>query len=158
MKYCTQCGAYIEDNVKYCPICGANLSEEMPAAFTQEPADNGSLSWQRVASKIILIVAKVAIIIAIVYFATLMVILLAKVGRFVGDFPSAGGVSVALILVELIIFVPIMILSLVFIDKTLKRIKENRKISTALKICTLIFGNTVAGIFLLTESNDKYAD
>ncbi len=37
MKFCSKCGAQLEDDVKFCPTCGENLAENEPAK--EEQAD-----------------------------------------------------------------------------------------------------------------------
>lgn len=58
MKYCTKCGAEIEENVKFCPKCGSALDKQMTEGVQNAPSVHEDSSLMEVA-KIFMVISTV---------------------------------------------------------------------------------------------------
>lgn len=132
MKYCTHCGAEIVDEAVICVHCGCATNDTKPTAKSHS---NNTL----------LTVAKVFMIISCVEYPAL--------GLLYAFFLLVG-MQVGLGILMLFIFCIPLAWCLPMTLTVSRRAKNGEPISVALKVCTLLFVNTIAGILLLCANDN----
>lgn len=138
MKYCSHCGAPIDDEAVVCPKCGcATLKGEEVFNESSSKSSNNNATLGLVA-KIFMILTCVGCVITA--FASL------GANSVNGAAAAVGGLIGGLI--PLCWVIPMTI-------KVHDSLKNGEKLSTAFKVCTLIFANIVSGILLLCMKEDN---
>ena len=137
MKYCSHCGAPIDDEAVVCPHCGCATSkgEEVFKSSSKSANNNATLG---LVAKIFMILSCVGCVITA--FASL------GANSVNGAAAAVGGLIGGLI--PLCWVIPMTI-------KIHNSLKNGEKLSTAFKVCTLIFANIVSGILLLCMKEDN---
>lgn len=144
MKYCSHCGAEVLEEAEICMHCGCRVAPKRPTNDTNKTLGT---------------IAKVLMIITIGAFA-LGALLFAIFGIVVSSYvvptppdPDLGDAVDAIAATMLFVCAGVYALALSWmIPMTVsisRSLKENRPISTAMKVCTLIFVGIVPGILLL---------
>lgn len=137
MKYCQYCGEEIHEEAVICIHCGRAI-ENKPARAKND-------------SDTLLTVAKVFMIISCIAGPAL--------GLLYGTIFMIAAIGEAAMLIPAILVLVFCCVPLAWaLPMTLtvsRKIKEREPIGTALKICTLLFVNTISGILLLCH-NDEY--
>lgn len=134
MKYCTHCGSEIADEAVICVHCGCAVNERKSA----DKERNNTLG-------------KVALIFMIV-----MGCILRTLGGLVeGLVAMSGDAEVMATAIGTIIgsFIPL-IWSIPMTISFKRKLRDGEYVSTAFKVCTLLFVSLVAGILMLCMSND----
>lgn len=155
MKYCTNCGTQLEDNVSFCPNCGTpvNAQPAQPAqtVYTQpapQPAPQAQTIYAQPAPQPAQPVQ------------TVQIIQPAQPAQPVQTEKKFTGLQTAAFV--------FMILSTIAMGWALiplawcipmtvsyyNCIKQGRPVSMGLKICTLLFVNLLSGIFMLADPNE----
>ena len=128
MKFCTNCGTQLEDNVNFCTSCGAALSQPQQQAQSQQtyaqPQYGQPMYAQPAKESGLATAAKIFMIISTVV-----------TGIYI--LPLAWCLPMTL--------------------SYFKKLKTGQPVSTGFKVCTLLFVNTIAGILMLCDKdNDEY--
>ena len=141
MKYCTHCGEQIDDEALICPKCGCAT----PKGEEVFEINKSNFSSNNNSNETLGLVAKIFMILTCVgwaAFAFLNFSVRARYGVFVGISWLISG------LIPLCWVIPMTI-------KVHNSLKNGEKLSTAFKVCTLIFANIVSGILLLCMKEDN---
>ena len=143
-RYCTKCGAKVFQETVVCPHCGC-------------PMGNANVGKGKEKNKGIDIAIKVFLILTISVFAVYALISLIVLMCFyingyemINDLPytyKMAHVTFISCILPLSWIMPISVI-------VMKKMKQNKTIGVGLKVCTLIFVNTIAGILLLARRND----
>ncbi len=143
MKYCTKCGQQLLDGDCYCPKCGTKVENNMNFYTNySNNFDNGQCYNGQKRNTLQLI----AMIFMIISCAWCGFLFLFNITINPNNLPSNYAFLVALgYLVPLFWALP---MTIVYISKTKK--KEN--VSTAFKVCSLLFVNFIAGILMLCDN------
>lgn len=134
--YCRKCGNELTENEAFCPACGTPINNES----SDTAKENGTTSAKtqktgfHIASEILMCISIVTVV-----FSTLSV-------PSVQPEPYVTGTIVSLI-IQLFWMIPMTI-------KVFK-VKKTSELSVAFKICTLLFVNLLAGIFLLCDKEQQ---
>lgn len=145
MKYCTHCGAQIDDEAKFCSACGKPTSagEFFSVVYHQE-APKAPSSNANTLGKVAF--AFMIVTIAILGFYAFYVLM------FAGQFYALTGM---LITWPAIIGMLIPLAWIIPMAVHLKRkINANQPIGTGFKVCTLLFVNLISGILLLCRNEE----
>lgn len=133
--YCTKCGAEINDEAVICPKCGCETG------YKKKSVDNTNETLRMVA-KIFMLISTIAI--GFLFFILFMSISIASSNRI-----HIEGV---------VMILPILVSPLAWcIPMTVhywKKVGRNEPVSTAFKVCTLIFVNPISGILMLCDNGD----
>lgn len=139
MKYCKNCGAELMDEAVICPNCGTSVEE--PA-----PKNNKLL----VAA---LVFMCLTLVWALIQFVTGLIGIQATIAGYVEAgitqqaAQSLAYAALVLNIIPLAWGIPMTI-------SVGRKIKNDAPITTAFKVCTLIFVNLIAGILLLCRKED----
>ena len=138
MKYCSHCGAPIDDEAVVCPKCGCATSKGEEVFNESSPKSSNNNATLGLVAKIFMILTCVGCVItAFAYFGA---------NSVNGAAAAVGGLIGGLI--PLCWVIPMTI-------KVHDSLKNGEKLSTAFKVCTLIFANIVSGILLLCMKEDN---
>lgn len=136
MKYCQYCGGEVHEEAVICIHCGRTIENK--------PAHKNN-------SDTLLTVAKVFMIISCAAYPA--------IGLLYGfAFIAAAAAESAMLIGGIAMLIGFCIPLAWTLPMTItvsRKIKEHEPIGTALKICTLLFVNTISGILLLCH-NDEY--
>ena len=151
MKYCTNCGTQLEDNVAFCPNCGtrANVAQQTQSAQPEQPAQTAYTQQTQQTQQ--------------TYSAQPAYTQPAQQTAYTQAAPRTEKKFTGLQTATLVF----MIISTVAMGWTLiplawcipmtvtyyNCIKYGRPVSMALKICTLLFVSPLSGIFMLVDSD-----
>lgn len=138
MKYCSHCGAPIDDEAVVCPKCGCATSKGEEVFNESSPKSSNNNATLGLVAKIFMILTCVGCVITA--FASL------GANSVNGAAAAVGGLIGGLI--PLCWVIPMTI-------KIHNSLKNGEKLSTAFKVCTLIFANIVSGILLLCMKEDN---
>lgn len=140
MKYCTHCGEQIDDEALICPKCGCATpkGEEVFEINKSNFSSNNNNETLGLVAKIFMILTCVGCVITA--FASF------GANSVNGAAAAVGGLIGSLI--PLCWVIPMTI-------KIHNSLKNGEKLSTAFKVCTLIFANIVSGILLLCMKEDN---
>ena len=141
MKYCSHCGASIEDEAVVCPQCGCATSEGEKVFGEAKPANNSNAT--------LALVAKIFMIISCVL--TVLTALINVITYANSDVENAGIMLVSSIiggLLPLCWMIPMTV-------KLNNDLEAKKPLTVCFKVCTLIFCSIVAGICLLCRKEEK---
>lgn len=146
MKYCTHCGAQIEDEAKFCSACGKPTSsgEFFSVVYHQEAPKRPSSNAKTL--------GKIAFAFMIVTIVSLLVIALYFIVPFsrvlmVPEFAMVIWPTVIGCLIPLAWTIPMTV-------HLKKKLNANQPIGTGFKVCTLLFVNLISGILLLCRNEE----
>lgn len=139
MKYCPKCGAELLDEAEMCPSCGESLAKK-------SSSNNGTLYT---VAKVFMIITIVASLIG----ALMSVITLAGLGSLGLSQEELFAMKVTQIIFIIAYLIPLAWCIPMTISLS-RKAKNHEPISTAFKVCTLIFVNIISGICLLCAKND----
>lgn len=147
MKYCTHCGAEIDENAEICRNCGCRV-EGAKAATNQ--TDNSSKSDDVLgkAAKVFMILSIVAIVLGALFNLIIAggVNLLNGTNEFTEEeLGMAQTMYIILAVCELIALAWVIPMTI----SVSRRVKNCEPIGTGFKVCVLIFVNIISGILLL---------
>ncbi len=146
MKYCPKCGTELADESAYCSKCGAwQYVEAQPGASYQQANQNPPQQKQYKHRKVFEVVNKVLMIYYSSQFAiaTVFALFLAVMAIVLPD-PSVWPATIMFLFcsVPLAWMVPMIV-------HYFKKTKAGEPTTLTFKICTLLFVNLLAGIFML---------
>ena len=131
--YCVHCGKEINENAVICPNCGVPTDKYYAG---NKKSDNKGL---QTAAKVFLIISCIGIgLLFLIGFIAFM-----AVGMFFG----AG----AIVCVSFLYLIPLA-WCLPMTIHYFKATKNNEKVGTGFKVCTLLFVNLIAGILMLCDN------
>ncbi len=139
MKYCPKCGAELLDEAEMCPSCGESLAKK-------SSSNNGTLYT---VAKVFMIITIAASLIG----ALMSVITLAGLGSLATSAEELAALKITQIAALIGYLIPLAWCIPMTISLS-KKVKNREPISTAFKVCTLLFVNIISGICLLCAKND----
>lgn len=145
-RYCTKCGAKVFQETVVCPHCGC-------------PMENANVGKGKEKNKGIDIAIKVLLILTIVGLAFCGFMYLISLIGFsmmpdIGATPEEMSYVLSMLIVMVVLCLPPLAWVIPMSIIILKKMKNKEPIGVGLKICTLIFVNTIAGILLLCKNED----
>lgn len=140
MKYCQHCGAEINEDAVICIHCGRTIEQQRKSSSN---SDN---------SHTLITIAKVFMIISCVSAPSIgllygLIMLIPAIATATAELIIAGVIIMLCCCIPLAWTLPMTI-------TVNNRAKNHEPIGVALKVCTLIFVNTIAGILLLCANDD----
>jgi len=144
MKYCSHCGAEIMDEAVVCPHCGC-------AVDTKKKSNHGL----QTAAKILMIISCCSCALSALYsafFGNAIFSIMLQYGGVEAESVeviagSIGIISAIVTLIPLAWMIPMTI-------SYSRKVKNREALTTAFKVCTLIFVNIIAGILMLADNNN----
>jgi len=143
MKYCTNCGTQLEDNVSFCPNCGTPAKASQPAQQEQQPAQQAAQQPEQQPQQTQTIYAQPA----------------PQAQQAAQTEHKFTGLQLAAFILMIISTVGMgwMLIPLAWcIPMTVSyynAVKQGRPVSMGLKVCTLLFVNLISGILMLVDSD-----
>lgn len=134
--YCSKCGAEINDEAVICPKCGCETG------YKKKSVDNTNETLRMIA-KIFMLLSTIAI-----GFLSIIIFVL-NVIEFL-DFERQMAEAIPIFLLCIIPLAWCISMTVHY----WKKVGRNEPVSTAFKVCTLIFVNTVSGILMLCDNGD----
>ena len=134
--YCRKCGKELTENEAFCPACGTPINNE---SFDREK-ENGTTSAKtqktgfHIASEILMCISIVFMVISALSVPS------AQLGPYATSLVTS-------FIIQLFWMVPMTI--------RVFKVKRTSELSVAFKICTLLFVNLLAGIFLLCDKDQQ---
>lgn len=160
IKYCTNCGAELKEGADYCVNCGCRV--EYPAApVAQIPNKNKTIET---IAKVFMVLTCVAGGVCAIMFGAISLILAAapsvlsaeELAEIVANAGFAGADPNEVLSICIALYTVFAVASLISLAWCIpltvivfKRTKIGAPISTAMKVCILIFVNIIPGILLL---------
>ncbi len=129
MKYCTQCGSQLEDGSAFCTYCGAKVSDPNTEA-TKQTADPSQQNGATAAAP-----------------QKPREIWSSGLGTAIKVLMVLSCIAQGWMLIPLAWCIPLTVTAF-------RAINNQQPISVAVKVCTLLFVNTIAGIIMLTVSDN----
>ena len=149
-KFCSHCGAEVLNEAVICPKCGC------PLKSTAGAASNGS--GLQTGAKVFMILSCVGFALGAVMLTFFIIGLSSALDEFnymseeydvLHSLSSVFGVMITL-------FVILFCVAIAMVCRYFKATKNHEPVSTAFKVCTLIFVSPIAGILMLCDtSNNK---
>ena len=140
MKYCTHCGAQIDDEAVVCPKCGCTTAKGEEVFEENKNNSSNNNATLGLVAKIFMILTCVGCVVTA--FASLGMYSGVENGLALGIGGLIGG------LIPLCWVIPMTI-------KINNSLKNNEPLTTGFKVCTLIFANVISGILLLCMKEDN---
>ena len=145
MKYCVKCGSQLEDEAVICPHCGcvADPMKFYNHVQNQKPKEK-SYTLRKIALIFNWVTVGLLAFIGVIYLFIFITAMLAD--GVTSDLLGAFIFSIVIMFAPIAWMLPMTI-------NLQKCYKNKSDISTAFKVCNLIFVNQIAGILLLCEEN-----
>ena len=143
MKFCKNCGAKNFDANQKCEKCNQ--------PFLKFPTIKPP-SGVAIAAKIFLLISMIERITAFVVSFILWFVALCSTPQ---NKPLELKLIIIVLLICMIAFMILAIIAIIFFNSYNNKLYSGEKISTSLKICTLIFVNVIAGILMLCDTEKK---
>lgn len=143
MKICRNCGAKNFEVNQKCEKCNQPFLKRT----TIKPP-----SRVAIAAKVFLLISMIE---RIVGFAVYFIFWLIALCSPVQDNPIERKLIILILLICMIAFMILAIIAIIFFNSYNNKLYSGEKISTSLKICTLIFVNVIAGILMLCDTEKK---
>ena len=179
MKFCPNCGSQVEDNAKVCPNCGKELNivverKELDAAPAKQKDNNKALAT---AAKVLMLISVILVGLSCIFclVAGLFVRSHAEeinkqihesekynqIYSIIFDesdeieYGQEAQAVASMLITNVFSLLVSFALSTTFTVIVWKKLKNNQKIGTGIKICVLLFCSLVAGILLLFIKDDE---
>ncbi len=143
MKYCTSCGAQLTDDCIYCTSCGA----KQQAASGTEQSKTTTVNTAQQTTATTTAPPQQTVTYAQPAAPARRQLYSSGIGTAIKIFMIISCIAQGWMLIPLAWCIPMTV-------SAFNAIKENRPMSMALKVCTLLFVNTIAGIMMLTVSDN----
>lgn len=144
MKFCAKCGQQLLDEDLFCPKCGTkaeaniNFNTTTYASTSYNSQTNSqSRNSLQLAAMIFMIISCAWCVIAFIF------------NSITNPNNFTPGYSVLFAMSYLVPLLWVLPMTIVYISKT----KKKEKVSTAFKICSLLFASLVAGILMLCDND-----
>ncbi len=149
MKYCTHCGHEVNDEAEICVNCGCRVK--------QKSASNNNNTMGTVAKVFMIITCVsyglVGLMFLLIGFPFMIGAISAPPADAVGS--VIFGVGFFVIFIYAIIFLIPLAWCIPMTVSVNRKLKNGEPISTALKVCTMLFVSLIAGIMLLCMSDNQ---